>query len=402
MQTDHQSGMLQVVDLLYDSVANPDRWPVFLAAMARLMNAQGAQIAHQDLGNMRLSFSFVHGYDWAPEHYQRYEALMAEDPRLPHFAANPFKAVHCRTFLTDEQLYESRVYKEVLSTGGVEYSMGVNMSEDERTLSYFLVLRNQSQPRFDDTDCAVVDQIIPHMVRAIKLQRDIHTIVFERRIAMDSLNSMAVGVFVLSKDGAIQFSNKTGNDMLSDQDGLIINDGSLVAVNEPKGLIADAALRLSTGNYADEKNISHAFQFSRRSGRAPYLATMTRLSGSDQRRIWTDAQEPLLMIVVRDMERPTETRAEVLQRLFGLAPAQARLAEFLADGQTLGEVAKRLEITEASARQYCKICFQKMGVNRQSDLVRKVLSIPPAPIHNILHQRPFLDDGGIKNIDFSN
>ncbi|MGH6771014.1 MAG: hypothetical protein ACRECO_18555 [Xanthobacteraceae bacterium] len=143
----YDSGQfLTVVDRLYDAVADLDKWPTFLEGATSLFAARVAQIGHFDLVNSRLSFSIVHGYDWSAAHMQRYESLMSEDPRLPYFNANPFKPVHCRMSLTDEQLHASRVYKEVLSVGGVEYSLGVNLIEDNRTLTYFLVLRDRMQP----------------------------------------------------------------------------------------------------------------------------------------------------------------------------------------------------------------------------------------------------------------
>src|SRR5262245_24334899 len=137
---DNSRQLLAVVDRLYDAVADLEKWPAFLESATTLFAAHGAQVGHNDLGNNRLSFSIVHGYDWSPAHMQRYESLMSEDPRIPYFASNPFKPVHCRMSLTDEQLHASRVYREVLSVGGVEYSLGVNLIEDGRALTYFLVM----------------------------------------------------------------------------------------------------------------------------------------------------------------------------------------------------------------------------------------------------------------------
>jgi hypothetical protein len=112
--------LLATIDRLYDAVADLEKWPAFLASATMLFSARGAQVGHTDLANSRLSFSIVHGYDWSPGHLLRYEELMSEDPRLPYFSANPFKPVHCRMSLSDEQLHASRVYQEVLSVGGVE------------------------------------------------------------------------------------------------------------------------------------------------------------------------------------------------------------------------------------------------------------------------------------------
>src|SRR5262245_22233431 len=90
---DDARRLLAVVDRLYDAVADLDKWPVFLESATSLFAARGSQVGHTDLVNSRLSFSVVHGYDWSAAHMQRYESLMREDPRLPHFIANPFKPI---------------------------------------------------------------------------------------------------------------------------------------------------------------------------------------------------------------------------------------------------------------------------------------------------------------------
>ena len=105
--------LMAVVDQLYDAVADLDKWPAFLESATSLFGARGAQVGHFDLVNSRLSFNIVHGYDWSAAHMQRYESLMGEDPRLPYFSANPFKPVHCRMSITDEQLQRKMWEREL-------------------------------------------------------------------------------------------------------------------------------------------------------------------------------------------------------------------------------------------------------------------------------------------------
>lgn len=60
--------------------------------------------------------------------------------------------------------------------------------------------------------------------------------------------------------------------------------------------------------------------------------------------------------------------------MFGLTPTEARLAVLLAEGASLQNVAEQLEITEQTARTYCKRIFGKTGTSRQADLVRLVIT----------------------------
>jgi DNA-binding NarL/FixJ family response regulator len=371
--------LLATVDRLYDAVADLEKWPAFLESATRLFSARGAQVGHTDLANSRLSFSIVHGYDWSPTHLLRYEALMSEDPRLPYFSANPFKPVHCRMSLTEERLHASRVYKEVLSVGGVEYSLGVNLVEDARTLTYFLVLRDRTQSQFTDADCELMSALIPHLNRAIKLQRDLGLVSTERNAAFDALDNMALGIVIIDSDARIKFSNETARQIAAARDGLRFAAERLVIDGSEGNGIRKRAQRLIQDSLSGNSSPGEAFEITRLSGGEPYTVLVSALAGNQERAGWTTLDEPLAIVYVRDPDQPDETRAEILQRLYGLMPSQARLADLLATGCTLKEAAQKLGITLVSARQYLKLIFQKTATHRQAELTRKVLLIPNAP-----------------------
>jgi len=371
--------LIAVVDRLYDAVTDLDKWPAFLESATALFAARGAQVGHTDLVNSRLSFSVVHGYDWSAAHLQRYESLMSEDPRIPYFSANPFKPVHCRMALSDEQLHASRVYREILSVGGVEYSLGVNLVEDARTLTYFLVLRDRTQPPFSDHDCELMAVLIPHLDRALKLQRDLGLMEFGRNVALDTLDSMALGVTVIDDEARIKLCNRAAREIADARDGIRFVGERLVIEGSDGSRIRMKARELIRAALTGAPTPGEAFEIARPSGGESYQVMVSALWGNQLRFGSGLLNQPLAIIYVRDPHQPDETRAEILQRLYGLAPSQARLAELIANGSTLKEAARDLGITEVSARQYLKLILQKTGTHRQPELVRKILLIPPAP-----------------------
>jgi DNA-binding CsgD family transcriptional regulator len=371
--------LLAAVDRLYDAVADLNKWPAFLESATSLFAARGAQVGHFDLVNSRLSFNIVHGYDWSAEHFRRYESLMGEDPRIPYFSANPFKPVHCRMSLTDEQLHASRVYREVLSVGGVEYSLGVNLVEDNRTLTYFIVLRDRTQSPFNESDCELMAALIPHLDRALKLQRDLGLIEFGRSAAFDTLDSMALGIIIIDADARIKFSNQAAREIVDANDGLRFVGQRLVIDGINGDGIRMQAGRLIRSALSGSPPPGEAFQVIRPSGGEAYPVLVSALWGNQLRFGWSMLNEPLAIIYIRDPDRPEETRTETLQRLYGITPRQARLAELVATGCSLQHAAKKLGITKVSARQYLKLVFQKTGTHRQAELVRKILQVPPAP-----------------------
>jgi len=73
----------------------------------------------------------------------------------------------------------------------------------------------------------------------------------------------------------------------------------------------------------------------------------------------------LVVTPVVPAEVPT---ADVLQGLFDLTPAEARVARAIARSQTIEAIAKAFDVSEGTVRNQLKAIFAKTGVARQVDL----------------------------------
>lgn len=64
-----------------------------------------------------------------------------------------------------------------------------------------------------------------------------------------------------------------------------------------------------------------------------------------------------------------------LRESFGLTPAEVRLARKLRDGRSLKDAAEELEVSVNTVRNQLRAVFEKMGLKRQSDLVRALAEL---------------------------
>ena len=79
-------------------------------------------------------------------------------------------------------------------------------------------------------------------------------------------------------------------------------------------------------------------------------------------------------MIVSDPSAPPAPAAHALQRLFDHTPTLARLAAAIALGKTVIEYAADHEVRESTARQQLKELMAHVGVHRQAELVRVLLS----------------------------
>jgi len=74
--------------------------------------------------------------------------------------------------------------------------------------------------------------------------------------------------------------------------------------------------------------------------------------------------------LVSDLGRKSEIQiGNLLLCIFGLSPAEARLASFLANGASLEEAALQFGISRETVRNQLKAVFAKTDTHRQSELV---------------------------------
>ncbi len=82
---------------------------------------------------------------------------------------------------------------------------------------------------------------------------------------------------------------------------------------------------------------------------------------------------PAVCVIISDPERQNLLPEKALRNLFGLAPAEARLAVRLARGDELRSAAAELNITYATARTQLAAIFRKTSTSRQGELIRLLL-----------------------------
>jgi DNA-binding CsgD family transcriptional regulator len=80
------------------------------------------------------------------------------------------------------------------------------------------------------------------------------------------------------------------------------------------------------------------------------------------------------VVLVSDPDAVPLPAATTLQSLFDLTPTLARLAAAIVAGKTVKEFAEEHGVTEGTARGYLKDLLARVGVRRQAELVRVLLS----------------------------
>ncbi|MCK1565603.1 helix-turn-helix transcriptional regulator [Bradyrhizobium sp. 173] len=75
------------------------------------------------------------------------------------------------------------------------------------------------------------------------------------------------------------------------------------------------------------------------------------------------------LLILTDLNEIPRISQSSVSEIFGLTPAQARLASLLLEGKSLEEIALDMNISPGTARNHLKAVFLRTGTRRQAELV---------------------------------
>lgn len=183
-----------------------------------------------------------------------------------------------------------------------------------------------------------------------------------------ALDALSAGLVLLSPQGRVLHVNPAAEAIVRRADGLSIVQGRLGA---PGRAQAQALARL-VGRVCGCSGPPEcgALQLVRPSGKRPLQLVAVPLRVRE-RPAMADAPSAAVsaLCFISGHEHQTQDAHTVLPQIFGLSPAETRLAVSLLDGGSLREFAERQAISVNTARTQLTSLFAKTGTHRQGELV---------------------------------
>ncbi len=295
-----------------------------------------------------------------------------------YYALDPFvdlpqdRVVTVNELIGDANWRESEFYQQFLKPLDILHALGADIRTEDGLECRLRVARPHREPPFSENDKALCTVVLPHLKRAVRLHSQLELMDSERRLYAGTVDRMLVGTVTLDETGAVLKSNPVADEMLREGDGLRIVNGAMradaAAENRELQRLVKQAL---SGETAGRPAVVDAISITRKSSRGK-LGVLVR---SLPRTGWSKGKRrPSVALFIRDAERKSEASREMVRRLFDLTPAEASLALALANGLTLDEAADGLHIRKNTARAHLRAIFSKIGVTRQTTLVRVLLS----------------------------
>ena len=350
---------------LYDAAKVPAQWPAALQGVAVAVGGIGAGQVVCNKRNGDVEWVAITGpcADLEPRYISHYAPLDLYAPVLQAYPARRWLPLS-RT-LPDGAIVGNEWYNDFILKSGVADILAAKMYEDEDTTVLLGIHRGPASNRAVAQFNARVRALLQPLVRATRLHVAFRRMARALSAAHQALRYLSVGVVLTDVDGHVLETNQLASEILHREDGLQIRDGRLTATRsfDAAKLAAGIAGRMSCGTEGH-------LLVGRKGGARPHAVTIAPLDGGGD---GARAQPVVMVLIVNpDWQAPSERSVSAL---FGLSPAESRLAAALMQGRKLPDIARDIGVEVTTLRTQLSSILRKVGVERQVDLVRVLSSI---------------------------
>jgi DNA-binding CsgD family transcriptional regulator len=345
-----------LINDIYEAAIVPDKWQTVLDRLAEIADAEGTLLFAAGPGVPR----------WVSS--ESIQSAIVEWTQSKWFLDNPrghrLVPINEPRFLTDldaltiDEIDASDFYTELLRPRGLGWCVGTSIrSPSGDTLVISIEKAHQKGPVPREV-AEKLDDLRPHLARAALLSGRLG---LERaKTAVATLEMIGLPAAAVTGTGRVISANVGLSERAP---GIDVGANDVIQLASPA---AQTLLMEAVANSCRvEANFGRSIPVGGTEQMPPFVVHVVPLRG-----VGLDLFTGALSIVFVTAVVPNSSPApELLQALFDLSPAEARIASQLTDGRSIEQIALLNGLSHNTIRTQLKSVFSKTGVQRQAELV---------------------------------
>lgn len=374
---DIQEELLELIGDVYESALNPANWPDTLNKIANSFQANGVGFHERDYRASRWgAFVQVGMSDRQVIDYADY--YVSVDPRyLPVRDLPSGSIVTDPMHISEAEMDRDEFYQDFLAPNDMRYYAAAVLENGHDLIAGVTIQRSRRAGPFSDLDVKKFSLLVPHMRRALRVQRQVGASLAQQSSAREIWDRLPGGVVLIDGHLKPAFMNtaaslliKTGDGLRSEGDGLAACRADLTVLL--RRAISDA-IDLANGKI----NVPPPpVKIDRPSGKEPLVVWAVPGSSTTEWPGTLYGNACVLLFVSIPELRPRVTLSATFAQFYGLTRTEARVLEAMLNGATPENIQVMFKVSMPTVRKHLQTIFAKTEVNRQVDLIRLVLLSP--------------------------
>jgi DNA-binding CsgD family transcriptional regulator/PAS domain-containing protein len=350
-----------LISAFYEAALDRSQWETALSQFARLTDADGATILLGDLSIPVAQVSSTFGND--PDALAAYNSYYCKLDPLTQVAVKLTPGQWFNDWRDCGRRFSANTeyYADFARRFRLQANMGTLLLREGTVIAALSAQRSGNQGPFTRDDEAVGVRLFPHLARAARIAWRLDQLNVHGAMSSAALACLSIPVFILDAQCVIVYANDAALALIRDNTDARCAEGHLTLgphADRFAHAVAQAACEPGTAAIIPTQcgsvgSMAHAFILP--------LSAHALLA-----ELW---QRPLSLVIVPD-DSGSVLPSSVLRQLFGLTPAECRVARSSAAGRMTAEVADELDVSTETVRCQLKSVFAKTGTRRQSELAR--------------------------------
>jgi DNA-binding CsgD family transcriptional regulator len=368
----------EIIEAFYSAAAGERSWEKALMTMVRAFNAWAVTLFGIDMRIGAVDFSFEAGNAPPEASIDYIRNWNQKDPRAAiMMGLPPGEWDSCHRHFSEEEVAQIPFFQDFLIPYGGRWTTGGNVYRDERTNVVLSVHRGYESGPLSDDDLAELRSLGRHFEKAIGLWFSRRSLGGRALLGLEVVQRLNQPIVVVDGARRIVGINPSAEALLARAKVLQESGGCLTlssAKDDANFLIAVrdlCRLEQQAAQKASEQVILYAGG-SGNVGRIGLCMVAVRPGAT----MGAFGSEPLVLALLYDSSMLVRPDGYLLATMYGLTPAETRIARLLCEGLSINEIAESSLVSVHTVRSQVKALLEKTDCNRQAELVARLSNMP--------------------------
>lgn len=370
----NESFLNQLLPKMYSCAQQPQQWTDILDELREELEVESVAVQIYELTNdgkvaevfiMRDSLSIINAdlHDkWVNN---------SENPRLDYDFTDDLSIIRDEDrFSSSSVKYQS--FQRRLALAGLGLAISLEMKIAPSRYLNLIAHRKHGDVRpFDAASEQLLQFLAPHIQQTILLHDQFQALLASNKIIQQTTDKLTIGMMLINQYGKISWHNNSAISIIEEADYLDFIDNELRFHHKAD---RDIFFQLLQQTLSQTESDSYPLSRIGEYEACPIQLLLTPISSSQSIHLMQSNQPLTFALFLSNSQNEMALTDPNIGRLFGLTPAEVKLASALANGLSLSEYASEKGIAVGTARIQLKSIFSKMGVTRQPELVKALWS----------------------------
>lgn len=367
-----------IVPEIYEATIDPNHWDYVVTMIAKLTKSKSACLYYKNKDLEVASTIAQFGLDDSARMNFNDQCDTLDDMFCSK-QNNPADEHTCTQFHPGSNGVmqdDTELYVEWMKPNGIYHVGGAQFVDTASHRAGIAILRDEKAGVWGDGEMRVIDEILPHLRRALNIHSEFTFLRLKQDALLKGLDRLVIGLILYDRNAQPVYINPTARAIIDNHPAMQLQDEDLILVNaEDDKNLRKTIMDTAAIDPDDSWKQSVAIGITHPDVEAPLPILVTpmhaNLITSD-----LDYEGAKVAVFLSDPNLQQPISIDNLVSVYSLTPSEAQVAISLANGHSIDEIAESSHHSAHTIRSQLKSVFRKTGVSRQSELIKLLLTGP--------------------------